>query len=42
MGARGLKGMNRDKTSDPYCRVRLGKHTLHKTKYIKKNCQPEW
>ncbi|KAI9258242.1 C2 domain-containing protein [Sporodiniella umbellata] len=42
VGARGLKGMNRDKTSDPYCRVRQGRHTLYKTKYIKKNCQPEW
>ncbi|KAI7907367.1 C2 domain-containing protein [Cokeromyces recurvatus] len=40
--ARNLKGMNRDKTSDPYCRVRLGKHSLYKTKYIKKNCNPHW
>jgi Ca2+-dependent lipid-binding protein len=40
--ARNLKGMNRDKTSDPYCRVRLGKHSVHKTKHIKKNCNPQW
>ncbi|OBZ83487.1 Uncharacterized protein PYUK71.03c, partial [Choanephora cucurbitarum] len=40
--ARNLKGMNKDKTSDPYCRVRLNKHSLHKTKYIKKNCNPQW
>ncbi|RCI05087.1 hypothetical protein CU098_011999 [Rhizopus stolonifer] len=40
--ARNLKGMNRDKTSDPYCRVRLGKHSIHKTKHIKKNCNPQW
>ncbi|KAI9485787.1 MAG: C2 domain-containing protein [Benjaminiella poitrasii] len=40
--ARNLKGMNRDKTSDPYCRVRLGKHSIYKTKHIKKNCNPQW
>ncbi|CAO3625901.1 unnamed protein product [Mucor hiemalis] len=42
VAARGLKGMNRDKTSDPYVRVRLGKHSIHKTKHLKKTCDPEW
>ncbi|KAI8644638.1 C2 domain-containing protein [Parasitella parasitica] len=40
--ARNLKGCGRDKTSDPYCRVKLGKNSLHKTKHLKKNLNPQW
>ncbi|KAF7727699.1 hypothetical protein EC973_007255 [Apophysomyces ossiformis] len=42
IAGRNLKGMNRDKTSDPYARVRIGKHVVHKTRHIKKTCEPEW
>lgn len=38
--AKDLKG--KDKTSDPYVKVRVGKHSVHKTKHIKKNNNPEW
>ncbi|CAO0794357.1 unnamed protein product [Mucor circinelloides] len=40
--ARNLKGCGRDKMSDPYCRVKLGKNSIHKTKHLKKNLNPEW
>ncbi|CEP18365.1 hypothetical protein [Parasitella parasitica] len=40
--ARNLKGCGRDKSSDPYCRVKLGKNSLHKTKHLKKNLNPQW
>ena len=41
-GARNLKGSHPDKPVDPYVRVRLGKHSLHKTKHLKKTNDPEW
>lgn len=30
------------KTSDPYVRIRQDKHSIHKTKYLKKTSDPEW
>ncbi|KAI8337582.1 C2 domain-containing protein [Chlamydoabsidia padenii] len=42
IGARGLPGVDKHGTSDPFVQVRLHHHTLHKTKTIKKNLDPEW
>lgn len=42
IGARGLPGIDKNGTSDPFVQVRLHHHNLHKTKTIKKNLDPEW
>lgn len=40
--ARNLRGVDKSGTSDPFLRVRIGKHQVYKTKYIKKTLTPEW
>lgn len=40
--ARGLRAVDRNGTSDPYVRVRVGKHVVHKSKTITKTLAPTW
>ncbi|CAO3598044.1 unnamed protein product [Absidia cylindrospora] len=42
IGARGLPGVDKNGTSDPFIQVRLHHHNLYKTKTIKKSLDPEW
>lgn len=40
--ARGIRGVDRSGTSDPFVRVRIDKHQVYKTRVIKKTLRPEW
>jgi Ca2+-dependent lipid-binding protein len=40
--ARGLRGVDKSGTSDPYVRVKVGKSQVFKSKYIAKTLTPEW
>ncbi|KAL0077106.1 C2 domain-containing protein [Phycomyces blakesleeanus] len=40
--ARGLRGVDRGGTSDPFVRVVVGRSPTYKTKVIKKTLTPEW
>ncbi|KAI7864116.1 hypothetical protein BDF14DRAFT_1837529 [Spinellus fusiger] len=40
--ARGLRGMDKSGTSDPFVCVIVGKRPAHKTRVIKKTLTPEW
>ncbi|KAI9029637.1 C2 domain-containing protein [Phycomyces nitens] len=40
--ARGLRGVDKGGTSDPFVRVRIGKSHAYKTKHIKKTLTPVW
>ncbi|KAI9011886.1 C2 domain-containing protein [Phycomyces nitens] len=40
--ARGLRGVDKGGTSDPFVRVVVGKSPVYKTKVIKKTLAPEW
>ncbi|KAI9266501.1 C2 domain-containing protein [Phascolomyces articulosus] len=40
--ARGLKGVDKSGTSDPYVRVRIDGHSVYKTKAISKTLAPTW
>ncbi|KAI8367199.1 C2 domain-containing protein [Choanephora cucurbitarum] len=40
--ARGLRGVDKSGTSDPFVRVNVGKEQVFKTKYIPKTLNPEW
>ncbi|KAG0166021.1 hypothetical protein DFQ30_007676 [Apophysomyces sp. BC1015] len=40
--ARGIRGVDRGGTSDPYVRIRVGKDQVYKTKVINKTLTPEW
>lgn len=42
LAARGVRGVDRGGTSDPYVRVRVGKDQLYKTRVISKTLTPEW
>lgn len=42
LSARGLRGVDKSGTSDPYVRVKVGKDSSNKTKHIKKTLTPEW
>ncbi|KAF7721951.1 hypothetical protein EC973_003912 [Apophysomyces ossiformis] len=40
--ARGLHGVDKGGTSDPYVRVKIGRQLIHKTKFVKKSLNPVW
>jgi hypothetical protein len=40
--ARGLRGVDKSGTSDPFVRVRHGRSDIYKTRYISKTLAPEW
>lgn len=40
--ARGLPGVDKSGTSDPYVKVRLGKHSVYRTQTIFKTLAPTW
>ncbi|KAI8374245.1 uncharacterized protein BYT42DRAFT_575688 [Radiomyces spectabilis] len=40
--AKGIRGVDKSGTSDPYVRVRVGKQQVYKTKVIKKTLLPVW
>jgi hypothetical protein len=40
--ARGVRGVDKSGTSDPFIRVRLGNQQIYKTRVIKKTLRPEW
>ena len=40
--ARGLRGVDKSGTSDPFVRVKVGREQVYKTKYIPKTLDPEW
>lgn len=40
--ARGLRGVDKSGTSDPYVRVKVGKDQIYKTQVIPKTLDPEW
>lgn len=40
--ARGLRGVDKSGTSDPFVRVKVGKRQVYKTKVIHKTLLPEW
>ncbi|KAI7885425.1 C2 domain-containing protein [Mucor mucedo] len=40
--ARGLRGVDKSGTSDPYVRVKVGKEQIYKTQVIPKTLDPEW
>lgn len=40
--ARGLRGVDKSGTSDPYVRVKVGKEQIYKTSVIPKTLDPEW
>jgi hypothetical protein len=40
--ARGLRGVDKNGTSDPYVRVKVAKGQIYKTKVCSKNLTPEW
>ncbi|CEP18998.1 hypothetical protein [Parasitella parasitica] len=40
--ARGLRGVDKSGTSDPFVRVNVGKNQVYKTKVIPKTLAPEW
>ncbi|KAG0171493.1 hypothetical protein DFQ28_001023 [Apophysomyces sp. BC1034] len=40
--ARGLHGVDKGGTSDPFVRVRIGRQQVYKTKHIKKSLSPVW
>ncbi|KAI8364384.1 C2 domain-containing protein [Blakeslea trispora] len=40
--ARGLRGVDKSGTSDPFVRVNVGRDQIYKTKYIAKTLAPEW
>ncbi|KAG2236778.1 hypothetical protein INT48_006962 [Thamnidium elegans] len=40
--ARGLRGVDKSGTSDPFVRVRVGKQQIYKTAVIPKTLDPEW
>lgn len=40
--ARGLRGVDKSGTSDPFVRVSVGKTRMYKTEYIPKTLTPEW
>lgn len=40
--ARGIRGVDRSGTSDPFVRVRIDKQQVYKTRVIKKTLRPEW
>lgn len=40
--ARGLRGVDKSGTSDPFVRVKVGKSQIYKTKVIPKTLAPEW
>ncbi|KAF7723819.1 hypothetical protein EC973_001603 [Apophysomyces ossiformis] len=40
--ARGIRGVDRGGTSDPYVRVRVDKQQIYRTKVIGKTLTPEW
>lgn len=40
--ARGLRGVDKSGTSDPYVRVKVAKGQIYKTKVIPKSLTPEW
>jgi Ca2+-dependent lipid-binding protein len=42
IAARGLRGVDKSGTSDPYVRLKVGKDSSNKTKRIKKSLDPEW
>ncbi|ORX52810.1 hypothetical protein DM01DRAFT_1336589 [Hesseltinella vesiculosa] len=42
IAARGLLGVDKGGTSDPFVQVRIGHRSMHKTKVIKKSLAPEW
>jgi Ca2+-dependent lipid-binding protein len=41
LAARGLKGVDKSGTSDPFVRIKVGKDHS-KTKHIKKSLDPQW
>ncbi|ORX59741.1 hypothetical protein DM01DRAFT_1333202 [Hesseltinella vesiculosa] len=40
--ARGLRGVDKSGTSDPFTRVRVDNHNVFRTRVIKKTLRPEW
>jgi hypothetical protein len=40
--ARGLRGVDKSGTSDPFVRVKVGREQIYKTKFIPKTLDPEW
>ena len=40
--AHDLIAMDKCGTSDPYCKVKVDSHTIHKTKIVKKSLDPVW
>lgn len=40
--ARGLRGVDKNGTSDPYVRVKAGRYQIYKTQVIPKTLDPEW